>query len=402
MSEQPKGPGSPQGQPHSHEHDHPDHDHHHDHGHDHSHHDHAKAAPGNGAPVPATATGVDDAATQALSEALSSSFKIVRFLLAGLVVLFVLSGMFTVEPNELAVKLRFGRPVGVGAEQQLLKPGWHWAFPYPIEEVVKIPVGQSHALTTTNGWYAVTPEEEARNERPAAKWSLAPGVDGYTLTGDGNIIHVRTHLKYRISDPLTYAFRFAQASNVLAHAVNNAMFHASARFSAEAALYHEKARFQEAVVGKLRDSISTLSLGISIETVDVQTSAPLEVLPKFEEVLTAQQEGDAKIRDAEGYARSALNRAGGDAAVIRNAGLNASNQLVQTVSAEAKYFSDQLPYYRSNPDLFRQRWLLEARTQVFTNAQEKHFLPVRGDGRTRELRLLLSREPQKPVAKEQP
>lgn len=345
---------------------------------------------------------MDDAATQALSEALSSSFKIVRFILGALVVLFLLSGMFTVEPNELAVKLRFGRPVGTGAEQQLLKPGWHWAFPYPIEEVVKIPVGQSQTLSTTNGWYAVTPEEEARNERPAAKWSLSPGVDGYTLTGDGHIIHVRTHLKYRISDPLSYAFRFVKATNVLAHAIDNAMFHASARFSAEAALYHERPRFQEAVIAKLRDSITTLNLGISIETVDVQTSAPLEVLPKFEEVLTAQQEADTKIREAEAYARSAANRALGDAAVIRNSGVNASNQLVQTVSAEAKYFTDQLPYFNSNPELFRQRWLIDARTKVFTNAQEKHFLPVRADGRSRELRLLLSREPQKPVAKEQP
>ena len=32
-----------------------------------------------------------------------------------------------------------------------------------------------------------------------ASQSLRPGVDGYTLTGDGNIIHVRVTLKYRLS-----------------------------------------------------------------------------------------------------------------------------------------------------------------------------------------------------------
>lgn len=382
-----------------HGHDHKDpqgHDHDHDHDHPHDH-DHAHTS----APAQPASAGMEDAATQALSEALGSSFKIIRVLLGGLVVVFLLSGMFTVEPNELAVKLRFGRPVGLGNEQ-LLKPGWHWAFPYPLEEVVKIPVGQSHSITTTNGWYATTPEMEARNERPPAKWSLTPGVDGYTLTGDGNIIHVRTHLKFRIADPLLYAFRFVKATNLLEHAIDNAMFYASAKFTAESALYHEKPRFQEAVLEKLQKTLALMQLGIAIETGDVQTSAPLEVLPKFEEVLTAQQEGDTKVREAEGYSRSALNRAGGDAAVIRNFGLNSSNQLFQTVAAEAKYFSDQLPYFESNPELFRQRWLLETRARVFTNAQEKHFISARADGKPRELRLLLSREPQKPAVKEQP
>lgn len=382
------------------------HDHHHDHDHGHGHsHDHdaeliKPVTPKEGASSGVPAPDIEDAATQALSEALSSSFKIVRLLLGVLVLVFALSGMFTVEPNEVAVKLRFGSPVGTGADQ-LLKPGWHWAFPYPMEEVVKIPVGQSHSLTTTNGWYATTPEMEAKNERPPAQYSLAPGVDGYTITGDGNLIHVRVLLKYRIQDPLSYAFKFVQATNLLLHVVDNAMVNTSARFTAEAALYHDKTRFQERLLETLKRSVSDLQIGISIEACDVQTLAPLEVLTKFEEVLTAQQEGDTKVREAQGYARSAANRAAGDAAVIRNNGLNASNQLVQAVSAESKYFADQLPYYQSNPNLFRQRWLIETRGHVFTNAQEKHFLPGRADGRARELRLLLSREPQKPAAQPQ-
>ena len=49
---------------------------------------------------------------QALAEALGSGFKIVRWLLLVLVVVFFATGMFIVEPNEVAVILRFGKPVG--------------------------------------------------------------------------------------------------------------------------------------------------------------------------------------------------------------------------------------------------------------------------------------------------
>lgn len=355
---------------------------------------------GAGAPVEppsAPSVPVEDAGSQALADALSSSFKIIRFLMVVMVVIFALSGMFTVEQNEVAVKLRFGKPVGTGASQ-LLKPGWHWAFPYPIEEVVKIPVGQSHTMTSTNGWFVISPEMEARGEKAEAKMALTPGIDGYTLTADGNIIHVRTHLKYRISDPVLYSFRFVGATNLLLHLIDNAMFYTSARFNADAALYSDKARFQEQVRDRLTRAIADLQLGISIESAEVETSAPLDVQPKFEEVLTAQQDADTKVREAEGYASSSVNRAAGEAEVIRNNGVNSSNQLVLAVNAEAKYFTDQLPYYRANRRLFKDRLLIETRARVMTNAVEKN-IDTSGSG---ELRLLLSREPQKPPAREQP
>src|SRR5688500_9407502 len=64
----------------------------------------------------------DDAGTQALSEALRSSFVIVKVLMIGLVVLFICSGVFTVPSQKKAIILRLGKPVGTG-EQMLLEPG---------------------------------------------------------------------------------------------------------------------------------------------------------------------------------------------------------------------------------------------------------------------------------------
>src|SRR5437016_6372201 len=74
----------------------------------------------------------EDAGTQALSEALRSSFVIVKILMAGLVILFICSGVFTVPSQKKAIILRFGKPVGTG-EKMLLEPGLHWSWPYPID-----------------------------------------------------------------------------------------------------------------------------------------------------------------------------------------------------------------------------------------------------------------------------
>src|SRR5438093_4808825 len=132
----------------------------------------ADAAPTPKPPdAPEQPRGVEDAGAQALSEALRSTSTIVKFLMAVLVAAFIFSGVFTVKPNEVAVKLRLGKPVGMGAKQ-LLKPGLHWKLPYPIDDVVLIPVGESHKITSTAGWYSQTPEEAAVGRKPQPKGML--------------------------------------------------------------------------------------------------------------------------------------------------------------------------------------------------------------------------------------
>jgi len=136
-----------------------------------------------------------DSGSQALAEALRSSFGIVKFVMAALFIVFLFSGFFTVEPQEKAIKLRFGKPVGEG-EQALLGSGAHWAWPYPIDEVIKIPIAEIQEVRARVNWFAQSPLQEALGEVPPAPFGspLNPAIDGYALTGDGNIVHVKANL----------------------------------------------------------------------------------------------------------------------------------------------------------------------------------------------------------------
>lgn len=351
------------------------------------------AAPGAGP--------IEDASTQALSDALKSSFRIVRLLMVVLVFVFLGSGVFTVNPNEVAIKLRFGKPVGVGQEQ-LLRPGLHWAFPYPIDEVVRVPVGQSHTVSSTIGWYSITPEEEAAGQGPMAMGMLRPGVDGYTLTADGNIIHAKATLKFRIRPEAAarYIFDFSNTTNLLQSVLDNALLRASAEFTAEGALYRDKIGFSDAVRARITKGIEDYQLGVLVETDEVLTSAPADVRQAFDEVLTAQQTARARVSEAESYSRGVTNNALGQASAIVTDGVTYSNTLVKTIAAEARRFEDQLPYYASNSELLQQRLITETMGRVLTNSQFKVFVPSRADGKQRELRLQLSREPEKPGNRE--
>lgn len=335
---------------------------------------------------------VEDLGSRALSDALRSSFRILKFVMLLVTVIVLCSGIFTVQPDEVAVVLRFGKPVGVGRDQ-ILKPGLHWAFPSPIDEIVRIPVGQSYTISSSIGWYQTTPAMDALGQEPPPHGSLTPGVDGYTLAADGNIIHARATMKYRIADPALYTFHFKDATNLLQNILNNALLDASAQFTADDAIYHDKIGFKDAVLARLQTAIEDNHLGIELDPFDVQVVAPLDVRAAFEAVLAAEQERSQKINEAQAYASQVTLTAVGEAQAIVSAGIISSNQLVLSVGAEAKSFNDQLPQFERNPQLFARRVLDQTLSSVMASAQDIFLLPPHPQNSPREIRLQLNREP---------
>jgi len=345
----------------------------------------------------------EEVGSRALSDALRSSFVIVKILMVGLVILFFFSGIFTVPSQERAIILRFGKPVGTG-EEQLLGPGLHWSFPSPIDEVVRIPIGEVQTIRSKAGWYYMTPDQIAAgegNEQPNYG-TLNPAQDGYTLTSDGNIIHVRADVRYRITEPLNYALNFVNASNVLQHVVDNAIFYASARFTAEQATRRELGAVTDAIEQRVRDLAHQHQLGITVEGCQARIVPPLQVKGAFEQVSTAEIERRKARDDAQAYANRVLSTAQGEADAVVNQGKTEANRMLAQVAADAQYFRDQLPNYQANPELFKARLQAEAMSRILTNVQERVFaLPTSPNGEKSELRIQLNPPPRRRGTPEQ-
>lgn len=353
------------------EHDHPDH----------AHEPHA-AAP-------------EDAGSQALAEALRSSFAIVKFVMVVLVVIFFGSGFFQVGPQEKAIILRFGKPVGEGP-QALLGPGLHWSFPYPIDEVVRIPITEIQKVTSTIGWYAVTPEQELSGNLPPAGPSLIPGVDGYVITADRNILHVRATLYYQVDNPVRYALKFASASHTVQNALDNALLYTAAHFKVDDVLYYDFAAFQDAVEQRVSTLADQERLGITVKQCTVDKAPPRQLADVFAQVTEARQNQTRVLDDAHTYENGVTNNASAQAAAIVSEAQSARNRYVQSLQADAKAFSALLPKYQINPDLFKQQKLMQVMGEALTNADFKAYLPTSANGEPLELRLMLNREPPGP------
>jgi membrane protease subunit HflK len=367
------------------------HDHPHDHNHDHG--------PEPQAPVPLMP---DDAGSRALSDALRSSFLIVKIVMVLLVILFFASGFFTVGPQERAVKLRFGKPVGEG-EAALLGPGAHWAWPAPIDEIVRIPFSQVQEAKSSVGWYATTPEQEAtRTETPPGP-TLNPAVDSYLLTGDANIIHVRATLRYQVIDPQRYIFAFTNAAQVVTNLLDEAIYFTAAQFNVDDALTRNQVAFRERIERRVDQLASQQRLGIAVEQVTLTSVIPpRQVAEKFRAALEASVRTERGISEARSYANDTVSKAQGEAAGRLGVAQSERNRLVEAVAAESKRFTDVLPQYKANPALFKQLWQAEVVQRVLTNAEERLYIPSRSDGGKRTLWVPLSRAPLKPKEPEAP
>ena len=108
------------------------------------------------------------------------------------------------------------------------------------------------------------------------------------------------------------------------------------------------------------------------------------------------------ISAANSYENQVLSRASADAQSSINNAESERVLMVSEVRAEADRFKELLPTFEASPALFVQRRLTETLGRVLTNVQDKIFLTEGADGKEKELRLLLNREPPKKIEEAKP
>jgi modulator of FtsH protease HflK len=321
----------------------------HKHGHHHGHHHHHVGQSEHAAPDPQNLS----TAEKSLSEALGLSFAILKVIMIVLVVAFVASGFKTVGSNEQALRLVFGRIQGTG-EARVLGSGWHWVFPYPIGEIVRIPVKKQIKLTVGNFWYWET-RNDVVGEGPKPRRRFGPKLnplrEGYCLTrsqlredpgavaraslgnadgSDYNIVHCKWEIDYQI-DNIEQFFSNVLISEVrpgqiyeevmvesmtplLRSVIESSVVTAMVQYSIDEAL-QSRDRIPRHVRQLLQKQLDDIESGIrvtSVQLVDVEW--PKQVNDAFEAYFTASQTSQQTISEARTYAEQTLTDAGGQLA----------------------------------------------------------------------------------------
>src|SRR5580692_6584652 len=111
-------------------------------------------------------------------------------------VLYALSGITVVKSDEVAVILRWGALVGDTPALQQHGPGLLFAFPRPVDQVVRVQTRRVREV----------PVLDLMAGGSAGNVTLDPLTQGYAITGDQNIVHVEMVARYRVRDPAEWVF----------------------------------------------------------------------------------------------------------------------------------------------------------------------------------------------------
>jgi regulator of protease activity HflC (stomatin/prohibitin superfamily) len=161
----------------------------------------------------------------------------------------------------------------------------------------------------------------------------------------------------------------------------------------DAILTSDRAAFRERVQQRVQELTEAENLGVSVDQVDIDASAPLYLRGKFNEVVGAAQTRQTRILQAQAYATTNVLHAMGEAANVVNLAETARTNMVAMVAAQADTFLKQRAQYESNPELFKRIKQMSVLEHVYTNVDDKIVVPPN----SHELRFELNREPQAPV-----
>lgn len=317
------------------------HDHDHDHGHDHGlfGHAHSHGESDADANVPL------DAASQSLADALRQSFRILKGIMGVLVVLYLASGIKFLEPNESAVIFRLG-----DLQPTVYTSGLLLAWPFPIDDVVRLPVKESTDLVIDSHMLWLSEEDKAKGMKFVTRGheGLDPNRDGALLTGDKGLVHIQWVVTYKISDLALYirgmtGKGMGAADELVRTLVEGAGVEVASGMTAED-VYRERLDVVcTAVKSLVNQRLSDLGSGITV----VQVKAPLAIVPvqireTFEQTQQAENKKEQSIQQAFKDRTEMLNKTAGRACddILRlldqlEAAKTAGNKEQETVLANA-------------------------------------------------------------------
>ena len=270
-------------------------------------------------------------------------------LIVGIVVLIWLaSGFYRVQPNELGVELVFGRIY------DKTQPGLNYNFPYPVGAVFTPSV-----LTireTTIGLRDVNGRGGAFRDVPE---------ESLMLTGDENIVDVDFKVQWRIKDAEAYLFNIQNPESSVKSVAESAMREVVGRNDIELILTLGRAQVEADVQELMQATLDSYGAGIQITQVQMQkVDPPAQVIDAFRDVQAARADQERLQNEAQAYANKVVPEARGEAAGIVQKATAYRDQTVALARGEADRFLKIYEEYRKAPEVTRKRMFLETMERV--------------------------------------
>lgn len=274
-------------------------------------------------------------------------------LLIGLavIVLWLASGIYRVEPDEQGVVLLFG------AVNRVTSPGLRYHLPWPIERV-ELP-----SVTRIN-------RTEIGYRSASAEGPTQVLSESLMLTGDENIIDINLAVFWKINDAVAYLFNTRNPDALVKAVAESSIREVMGRTPIQPALTELRAQIESEVLRQTQQILERYHAGIDVTQVQLQKVDPPDaVIESFRDVQRANTDAERMVNEAEAYRNGIVPRARGDAARIVAQGQGAKQASIAEATGQAQQFDAVLKAYQAAKDVTLKRMYLDTMRSILSHSQ---------------------------------
>ncbi len=263
--------------------------------------------------------------------------------------LWLSSGFYTIDPNQIGLNLVFGRYVGKTL------PGLNYNWPEPIGQVLKLNVTDRNSIDIGS---------VGRADQPGA---VEVPEESLMLTGDENIVDLKFRVIWQIdpAHPEYFAFNIKNQAETIKAVAESVMRDIVGRTQIQPLLTVARKVIEPQAQEATQKVLDSYGAGVEILQVQLlSVDPPPTVIAAFRDVTAAQQDRSRFVNEAQGEANSIVPNARGEAARILNAAEAYRAQTVAEARGQAARYSKVFGEYQKAPDVTRERLYLETMGRV--------------------------------------
>lgn len=295
----------------------------------------------------------------------------VYMVLGILAVLWLLSGIYQVGPDEKAVVLRFGKLTHVS------EPGLHYHLPSPIEQ---------HFTRAVTRIYRDEVGFRTIDPGPPARYRQFPN-EALMLTGDENIVRVELVVQYRVNSIVDALFRVkdlgafeARGEGLVHDAAEAALRQVVGRHGITEVLTEGRLQVQTEIQQKLQELFALYQCGLTVESVQLQSVGPPDqVDAAFKDVASAKEDRERLVNEARGYQNDVIPKARGEAERMLKEAQAYTVERVRRAQGDADRFQAVYTEYVNAPEVTEKRLYIETMERILPRFQ-KYIVDAEGEG----------------------
>ena len=301
-----------------------------------------------------------------------------------ILMVYLLSGVYTVKPGEAAVSRIFGKEV-----RQSITEGLHYRLPWPFEAVEKVNVFEIRRVDVgvpVSAGQRLFPKNMPVNSQTGAgahaghgsstKPKVSPIQPVYSsknqfFTGDENILEIRMNIQYQIKDASDYLFKMNSPDLMVPTVVRTAVTELFGQMRVDDLLTVGKSSIQKKIARMTQNLLDQYDTGLLIVNVILQEAyPPKDVAQAFRDVASAREEREEKINKAQGYWNTVIPEARGGAHRLTSDAEGYKEKVINEARGDAEKFSTMLSEYRRAKDVTEHRLYLETMEKVLAKAKK--------------------------------